>query len=137
MTEPLPPRPEPRRQWSRRLRDRLATLLITAGGLGVVAAVLAIGVFLALEVAPLFLAAEASLGWGELWREYWQPGTLPGETPAYGMLPLAWGTLKAAFWALLFAIPLALGRIFLSLSALKRNSVLKALVVDYCRIAHR
>ena len=109
MTEPLPPRPEPRRQWSRRLRDRLATLLITAGGLGVVAAVLAIGVFLALEVAPLFLAAEASLGWGELWREYWQPGTLPGETPAYGMLPLAWGTLKAAFWALLFAIPLALG----------------------------
>lgn len=109
MTEPLPPRPEPRRQWSRRLRDRLATLLITAGGLGVVAAVLAIGVFLALEVAPLFLAAEASLGWRELWREYWQPGTLPGETPAYGMLPLTWGTLKAAFWALLFAIPLALG----------------------------
>ena len=109
MIEPLPPRPEPRRQWYRRLRDRLATLLITAGGVGVVVAVLAIGVFLALEVAPLFLGAEASVGWRELWQGRWQPGTLPGEAPAYGMLPLAWGTLKAAFWALLFAIPLALG----------------------------
>ncbi|SFI11507.1 ABC transporter permease subunit [Modicisalibacter xianhensis] len=42
----------------RQSRDRLATLLISAGGIGVIAAVLAIGVFLALEVAPLFTSAS-------------------------------------------------------------------------------
>ncbi|MFD2435694.1 hypothetical protein [Modicisalibacter luteus] len=42
----------------RHSRDRLATLLISAGGIGVIAAVLAIGVFLALEAAPLFSPAR-------------------------------------------------------------------------------
>ena len=109
MIDPLPPRAQPRHQWWRRLQDRLATLLITAGGIGVVAAVLAIGLFLALEVAPLFLDADSGVGWRELWQPRWQPGTLPGEPPLFGLQPLAWGTLKAAFWALLFAVPLALG----------------------------
>ncbi len=109
MIDPLPPRAQPRHQWWRSLRDRLATLLITAGGIGVVVAMLAIGVFLVLEVAPLFLEAGHGVGWRELWQPRWQPGTLPGETPSYGLQPLAWGTLKAAFWALLFAVPLALG----------------------------
>ncbi|MEQ5803823.1 ABC transporter permease subunit [Halomonas sp. H10-9-1] len=104
----------------RRVRDRLATLLITAGGVGVVVSVLAIGVFLALEVVPLFLGADA-LEPHELWRPQpvegyaepqhrWRPGPLvEGDTPHFGMAPLVWGTLKAALWALLFAIPLALG----------------------------
>lgn len=55
----------PATRFRRRLRhsrDRLATLLISAGGIGVIAAVLAIGVFLTLEVLPLFapsrIAAE-------------------------------------------------------------------------------
>lgn len=42
----------------RRTRDRLATLAISAGGLGVIAAVLAIGVFLLIEVLPLFAKPE-------------------------------------------------------------------------------
>ncbi len=109
MIDPLPPKAQPRHQWWRSLRDRLATLLITAGGIGVVVAMLAIGVFLVLEVAPLFLEAGHGVGWRELWQPRWQPGTLTGETPSYGLQPLAWGTLKAAFWALLFAVPLALG----------------------------
>ena len=109
MIDPLPSRAQPRHRRWRRLRDRLATLLITAGGIGVVVAVLAIGVFLALEVVPLFLDADSGVGWRELWQPRWQPGTLPGESPLYGLQPLAWGTLKAAFWALLFAVPLALG----------------------------
>jgi phosphate transport system permease protein len=121
MIDPLPPSPQPRRQWRRRVGDRLATLLITAGGVGVVAAVLAIGVFLALEVAPLFLDAGRGIGWGDLWQPRWQPGTLPGEVPAYGMLPLAWGTLKAAFWALLFAVPLALGAAIHSATFMSRR----------------
>ncbi|MGJ7458324.1 ABC transporter permease subunit [Halomonas sp. MA07-2] len=109
MIDPLPPRDPPRHQGWRHLRNRLATLLITAGGIGVVVAVLAIGVFLALEVVPLFLEVGQGVGWRELWQPRWQPGTLAGETPYYGLQPLAWGTLKAAFWALLFAVPLALG----------------------------
>lgn len=104
----------------RRVRDRLATLLITAGGVGVVVSVLAIGVFLALEVVPLFLGADA-LDARELWRpqpvegfaepQYrWRPEPLvEGDTTHFGMAPLAWGTLKAALWAMLFAVPLALG----------------------------
>ncbi|QTF92830.1 ABC transporter permease subunit [Halomonas sp. BM-2019] len=121
MIDPLPPTPPPRRQWRRRVGDRLATLLITAGGVGVVAAVLAIGVFLALEVAPLFLGAEPTVGWRELWQPRWQPGTLPGESPLYGLQPLAWGTLKAAFWALLFAVPLALGAAIHSATFMSRR----------------
>ncbi len=104
----------------RRVRDRLATLLITAGGVGVVVSVLAIGVFLALEVVPLFLGADA-LDARELWwpqpvegyadpQHRWRPEPLvEGDTTHFGMAPLAWGTLKAALWALLFAVPLALG----------------------------
>ncbi|MFO7649450.1 ABC transporter permease subunit [Halomonas sp. 3H] len=121
MIDPLPPKPVPRRQRLRRGRDRLATALITAGGIGVVVAVMAIGVFLALEVVPLFLAEDPQVSWRGLWlpqpveghelpQHRWQPDILTAEeTPRYGMAPLVWGTLKAAFWALLFAIPLALG----------------------------
>ncbi len=104
----------------RRLRDRLATLLITAGGVGVVVSVLAIGVFLAWEVVPLFLG-DGALAPAELWQPQpvegyaepqhrWRPEPLvAGDAVHYGMAPLAWGTLKAALWALLFAVPLALG----------------------------
>lgn len=44
----------------RHSRDRLATLLISAGGIGVIAAVLAIGVFLTIEVLPLFTSARVT-----------------------------------------------------------------------------
>ncbi|MBB3190044.1 ABC transporter permease subunit [Halomonas cerina] len=73
----------------RQARDRLATALITAGGIGVVVAVLAIGVFLALEALPL------------LW--------LPSGTETLGLSALAWGTLEAAAWSLVIAVPLSLG----------------------------
>lgn len=118
MKDPRPPLSLRLRR--RRVRDRLATLLITAGGVGVVVSVLAIGVFLALEVVPLFLGADA-LSTGELWRPQpvegyaepqhrWRPEPLiEGDTTHFGMAPLVWGTLKAALWALLFAVPLALG----------------------------
>ncbi len=46
------------RQRLRFICDRLATALISACGIGVIGAVLAIGVFLAVEVAPLFVAPE-------------------------------------------------------------------------------
>lgn len=73
----------------RHLQDRIATALITAGGIGVLLAVLGIGVFLLWEAAPLLFSEEL--------------GSLSMLTP------LAWGTLKAALMALLFALPLALG----------------------------
>ncbi len=118
MKDPRPPLSLRLRR--RRVRDRLATLLITAGGVGVVVSVLAIGVFLALEVVPLFLGADA-LSPRELWgpqpvegyaepQHRWRPEPLiEGDTTHFGMAPLVWGTLKAALWALLFAVPLALG----------------------------
>ncbi|MGM0782483.1 MAG: ABC transporter permease subunit [Pseudomonadota bacterium] len=76
----------------RHLRDRLATGLIAAGGIGVILAVLAIGLFLAVEAVPALLG-----------------GGLEIDRIRTTLTPIAWGTLKAAFWALLFAIPLALG----------------------------
>ncbi|CAM3898112.1 ABC transporter permease subunit [Vreelandella rituensis] len=85
----MTPSPDTLNQRLRLARDRLATGLITAGGIGVLLAVLAIAVFLLWETLPLLRL---------------------GDTLALAKLtPLAWGTLKAAFYALLFAVPLALG----------------------------
>ncbi|MDR5866510.1 ABC transporter permease subunit [Halomonas koreensis] len=114
----------PLRRRLRQGRDRLATALITAGGIGVIAAVMAIGVFLAVEVLPLFWGGgpggpEVDLETLWLPQSYpgleapahrWQP-TLPDSDPGprFGMAPLAWGTLEAAAWSLLIAVPLALG----------------------------
>ena len=88
-----------------------------------IAALLAIGVFLAVEVVPLFwpaggvdavspealwLPGEASVD-GQRFR--WAPeATLtPDEVPRISLVPLAWGTLEAAAWSLVIAVPLALG----------------------------
>lgn len=104
-------------------RDRLATALVTAGGIGAIVALLAIGLFLTVEVMPLFWSSEATetVSQRALWlpREgadgavqyRWDPtATLPTEDVArVSLVPLAWGTLEAAAWALLIAIPLALG----------------------------
>ncbi|WP_075880397.1 ABC transporter permease subunit [Vreelandella massiliensis] len=75
----------PRRQ---RL-DRLATAAITVGAFAVLAAILAIGVFLLWQSVPLLSLSEAF--------------TL--DT----LSPLVWGTLKAALAAMFFALPIALG----------------------------
>jgi phosphate transport system permease protein len=91
MTKPLPAVPATRSP-RRHLVDRLATGLIAAGGIGVIVAVLAIGAFLAIEVLPALFT-----------------GALSQEQIALSLSPLAWGTLKAAFWALVFAVPMALG----------------------------
>jgi len=104
-------------------RDRLATLLVTAGGLGVIAALLAIGLFLAVEVVPLFWSSDAMPGVTAqaLWLPQpgvdeatlgyrWDPtaSLATDEVTRISLLPLAWGTLEAAAWALLIAVPLAL-----------------------------
>ncbi|WP_444678914.1 ABC transporter permease subunit [Halomonas sp. E19] len=91
MTEP-PAFPASSRFRRRQLRDRLAGVLIATGGIAVIAAVMAIGAFLAVEVLPALFA-----------------GRLDPASIRLSLSPLAWGTLKAAFWALVFAIPLALG----------------------------
>ncbi|ERL50947.1 hypothetical protein BJB45_20345 [Halomonas huangheensis] len=110
----------------RQRRDRLARALITAGGIGVLMAVLAIGVFLAVEVIPLFFPSDdlpsetaPRLTLSMLWQpqpygdnlEYrWLPYRLEESgTPYVSLVPLAWGTLEAAAWALVLAVPLALG----------------------------
>ncbi|WP_129139724.1 ABC transporter permease subunit [Modicisalibacter coralii] len=69
------------RRW-RRLRDRLAAGTIRAGGLGVIVAVLAIGVFLAVEVVPLFAPARVTT---EASRD------LEGTGAAVGLVPTAAG----------------------------------------------
>ncbi len=88
----------------------MATGLITAGGIGVLLAILAIGVFLVWETLPLLAI---------------------GDTLALAKLsPLAWGTLKAALAALLFAIPVALGAAIYSalfMSARLRSRIKPAL----------
>lgn len=104
------PRLPSSRQPLRLLKDRMATGLITAGGIGVLLAILAIGVFLVWETLPLLAI---------------------GDTFALAKLsPLAWGTLKAALAALLFAIPVALGAAIYSalfMSARLRSRIKPAL----------
>ncbi|CAH1042760.1 ABC transporter permease subunit [Halomonas sp. TD01] len=77
------------RQPLRHVQDRIATGLITAGGIGVLLAILAIGVFLVWETLPLLAFSDT--------------------LPLAKLSPLAWGTLKAALAAMLFATPIALG----------------------------
>ena len=91
MIEPLYTTAAYRSLWRRR-RDRLATLLIAAGGIGVIVAVMAIGAFLAVEALPSVVGGQLSV-----------------ERVFTALTPMAWGTLKAALWAILFAVPLALG----------------------------
>ncbi|MCK2184983.1 ABC transporter permease subunit [Halomonas getboli] len=105
-------------------RDRLATALITAGGIGVIAAVMAIGVFLFVEVLPLFwhgASTAPQVNVDTLWlpQSYpgldepvyrWEPALPEGDPgPRFSLAPLAWGTLEAAAWSLVVAVPLALG----------------------------
>lgn len=81
-----------KRRWQaphRQRLDRLATAIITLGAFAVMAAILAIGVFLVGESLPLLgLNAKPLLN---------------------SLTPLAWGTLKAAIAAMVFALPIALG----------------------------
>src|SRR5690554_4635175 len=91
MMEPPHP-PVLHRVFWRRRRDQLATLLIAAGGIGVIVAVMAIGAFLVIETLPALF-----------------DGQLSAEQVLTTLTPMAWGTLKAALWAIVFAVPLALG----------------------------
>ncbi|WP_422717924.1 ABC transporter permease subunit [Franzmannia pantelleriensis] len=66
-------------------------------------------------------AEHAEVSWRSLWlpqhyeghavpQQRWQTSVSDSQDePRYGLAPLAWGTLKAAAYALLVAIPLALG----------------------------
>ncbi|WP_148252272.1 ABC transporter permease subunit [Aidingimonas lacisalsi] len=118
--------PSPWRRRFRYVRDRLFTLAVTACGIGVILAVLAIGVFLVVEVVPLFTGSASTANSDAIDIEsLWLPQQYPGydepqyrwqanaatdaDTPMFSLTPLAWGTLKAAVYALLFAVPLALG----------------------------
>ncbi|WP_326838345.1 ABC transporter permease subunit [Halomonas sp. 328] len=78
-------------------------------------------------------APHAEVSWRTLWlpqpyeghaapQQRWQSaseGSL--DEPKYGLAPLAWGTLKAAAYALLLAIPLALGAAVFSACYLPRR----------------
>ncbi|GEK47204.1 phosphate ABC transporter permease [Bisbaumannia pacifica] len=78
-------------------------------------------------------APHAEIDWRTLWlpqpyeghaapQQRWQSageGSL--DEPKYGLTPLAWGTLKAAAYALLFAVPLALGAAVFSACYLPRR----------------
>lgn len=85
----IPPRVPASYQPLRQFKNRVATGLITAGGIAVLLAILAIGVFLFWETLPL-LALDKTFAFDKL-------------------SPLVWGTLKAALAAMLFALPIALG----------------------------
>lgn len=75
---------QPRRQF----QDRLATAIIVVGAVAVLAAILAIGIFLLWQSLPVL--------------------TMPLSSITQKLSVLAWGTLKAALFTLLFAIPVAL-----------------------------
>lgn len=65
-------------------------------------------------------AEHAAVNWRSLWlpqhyegyaepQQRWQTSVGNQDEARFGLAPLVWGTLKAAAYALLFAVPLALG----------------------------
>ncbi len=97
---------------SERLTDRLAAVLIKGCAFVAIVALVLIFVFIGKEALPIFTSpevrTEADLGKLLLPQPgrgfVWQPVS---ERPAYSILPLLVGTLKATIIAVVFAVPLA------------------------------
>ncbi len=97
---------------SERLTDRLAAVLIKGCAFVAIVALVLIFVFIGKEALPIFASpevrTEADLGKLLLPQPergfVWQPVS---ERPAYSILPLLAGTLKATIIAVVFAVPLA------------------------------
>ncbi len=114
-----------------RVREFVGEKFITASAFVALVAILLIFVFIFKEALPVFtddsVKEEASIGKMVFKQEYyegreakwaWQPTS---KVPKYSLMPLVIGTLKAAFIAMLFAVPLAVGAaIYVSEFASKR-----------------
>lgn len=101
--------------------DKLGRWAITISGVLVLACVGSILVFLLTEAAPLVLQSEKhpqgtidKMFAPQLYSGYqkpqwmWQTEASEGGQEKYGVPLLIWGSLKGAFWAILFSVPLAL-----------------------------
>lgn len=102
-----------------RLREFLGEKFIAINAYAALVAILLIFIFIFKESIPIFtsdeIQQEASVEKMVFKQEYyegrdpkysWQPNS---EVPKYSLLPLFIGTLKAAFIAMLFAVPLGVG----------------------------
>jgi len=106
---------KPKSRW----REQLGERFISVNAYLALIAITLIFVFIFKEALPVFTDAsvqeEASLDKMTFKQQYyegrdakwsWQPNS---EVPKYSLLPLFIGTLKAAFVAMLFAVPLGVG----------------------------
>lgn len=102
-----------------RLREFLGEKFIAINAYAALVAILLIFIFIFKESIPIFtsdeIQQEAGVEKMVFKQEYyegrdpkysWQPNS---EVPKYSLLPLFIGTLKAAFIAMLFAVPLGVG----------------------------
>ena len=102
-----------------RFREFVGEKFITANAYIALIAILLIFIFIFKEAIPIFtddsIKEEASLDKMVFKQDYyegreakwaWQPTSV---VPKYSLLPLVIGTLKAAFVAMLFAVPLGVG----------------------------
>ncbi len=96
--------------------DRLLAVLTTTAAATILLMLIALVIVLLLAAVPSIRTFGHNFLIGRDWRpnEVQQPGHNPGFVmvtlpPAFGALPVIWGTAVSSFLALLFAVPLSLG----------------------------
>ena len=102
-----------------RIGDKVFTGLSTGAGILIFVILAAVAMFLLAQAFPALVASPATLpaqGYGPFWS--W-------------VAPFAFGTVYSAFWALVFAVPVAIGiALFISHYAPRRLSAGLGYVID-------
>lgn len=117
----------------RRLSDRVFRGILILGGLAAFIVLTGIFGYLAASAAPVLRAFGLEFFTGSAW--YAGDGLLPGEgsmdPPAFGLLPMLWGSVLIAVIAVSLAVPMAVG-VALAINYLlpKRVAMVFTVVVD-------
>ena len=120
-TRPVTPTPTPQRatKATRRMGDRVFSGLATGSGIAILVILAMVAGFLLMQAFPALTTPPAELearGYGEFWS--W-------------ILPFAWGTVWASFWALLLGVPVAIGiALFITHYAPRRLASTLGYVID-------
>lgn len=109
---------------TRRLGDRLFSGLATGSGLGVVAVIAAVGVFLLAQAIPALTKNDANFLTDRIWE-------VDGARLRFGIPDLLWVTVISSLVAMVIALPVAIGvALFLTEYAPKRLARPFASLVD-------
>jgi phosphate transport system permease protein len=108
----------------RRFGDQLFRGLAAGSGIAVVALVTLVGAFLLIQAIPALANDKASF----LTSREWAPG---GTDPRFGIVDLLWTTVLSSAFAMLIAVPVAIGvALFLAFHAPRRLAGPFARMID-------